>query len=192
MANRRLRWTFVAAALSAVVVIAPPALAGAGDLDPTFGDGGKVVADLQAPGSNSAYAAAVQPDGKIVVLGNKAGQAASNEFALLRYDRDGTLDPTFGDDGMALGLARIEAHFFINRLFLQENALLEGIGKVRHIPAVIVHGRYDVICPVATADALHEAWPEAEYKIIPEAGHSAMEPAIRAALIEATRKFAEG
>ena len=98
----------------------------------------------------------------------------------------------FGDDGLALGLARIEAHFFINRLFLEEGALLEGIEKIRQIPAVIVHGRYDVICPVATADALHQVWPEAEYHIVPEAGHSAMEPAIRAALIEATRKFAAG
>ena len=98
----------------------------------------------------------------------------------------------FTDDSMALGLARIEAHYFINRLFLGEDALLGGLDRVRHIPAVIVHGRYDVICPVATADALHRAWPEADYQVIPEAGHSAMEPAIRAALIAATRKFAEG
>ncbi len=96
----------------------------------------------------------------------------------------------FADDGMALGLARIEAHYFVNRLFLSEGALLAGVEKIRHIPAVIIQGRYDMVCPAATADALHQAWPEADYQVIPEAGHSAMEPGIRSALIAATRKFA--
>ncbi|MDJ0610704.1 MAG: prolyl aminopeptidase [Kiloniellales bacterium] len=98
----------------------------------------------------------------------------------------------FTDDGMALGLARIEAHYFVNRLFLEEGALLAGVETIRDIPAVIVQGRYDMVCPTATADALHQAWPEANYQVIPEAGHSAMEPGIRAALVAATRKFAAG
>ncbi len=98
----------------------------------------------------------------------------------------------FTDDGMALGLARIEAHYFVNRLFLEEGALLAGVETIRDIPAVIVQGRYDMVCPTATADALHQAWPEADYQVIPEAGHSAMEPGIRAALVAATRKFAAG
>ena len=98
----------------------------------------------------------------------------------------------FADDGMALGLARIEAHYFVNRLFLADGALLDGVERIRDIPAVIVQGRYDMVCPTATADALHQAWPEADYQVIPEAGHSAMEPGIRAALVAATRKFAAG
>jgi len=89
----------------------------------------------------------------------------------------------------ALGLARIEAHYFRNNLFDPETKLLDQVHLLRHIPAVIVHGRYDMICPVATADELHRAWPEADFKIIPDAGHSAMEPGTRAALVTATDRF---
>ncbi|MCH9020084.1 MAG: prolyl aminopeptidase [Proteobacteria bacterium] len=95
----------------------------------------------------------------------------------------------FQRDVMALGLARIEAHYFINDIFLPPNALIEGIGRLREIPAVIVQGRYDVVCPIVTADEVARAWPEAAYKIIADAGHSAMEPGIRAALIEAMEGF---
>lgn len=95
----------------------------------------------------------------------------------------------FGADGIALGLARIEAHYFANDIFLPENALLQGVGVIRDIPAVIVQGRYDVVCPIVTADALHQAWPEADYQVIPDAGHSAMEPGIRRALVAAMEGF---
>jgi proline iminopeptidase len=91
----------------------------------------------------------------------------------------------FGEDRMALGLARIEAHYFANRIFLPENSLLERIDQVRAIPAVIIQGRYDMVCPIVTADDLHRAWPEADYRVVPDAGHSAMEPGIRRALIAA-------
>ena len=90
---------------------------------------------------------------------------------------------------MALGLARIEAHYFANRIFLPENALLDNVARVRRIPAVIVQGRYDIVCPIATADDLRRAWPEAEYVVVPDAGHSAMEPGIRRALVAAMEKF---
>ena len=95
----------------------------------------------------------------------------------------------FGDDTMALGLARIEAHYFTNRIFLPDNALLEGIERIRHIPAIIVQGRYDTVCPIVTADELHRAWPEADYQVVSDAGHSAMEPGIRRALVAATERF---
>ena len=88
-----------------------------------------------------------------------------------------------------IGLARIEAHYFKNSIFLPANALLEGVGRIRHIPAAIVQGRYDVVCPIATADALHRRWPEADYAVVPDAGHSAMEPGIRRALVAATEAF---
>jgi proline iminopeptidase len=96
---------------------------------------------------------------------------------------------SFAQDTVALGIARMEAHYFINDIFLPENALLQNIGKIRHIPTAIVQGRYDLVCPIETADELARAWPEAEYTIVPDAGHSAMEPGIRSALIEATDRF---
>ena len=95
----------------------------------------------------------------------------------------------FGRDRMALGIARLEAHYFINGVFLPENALLERVERIRHIPGVIVQGRYDIVCPPVTAETLHQAWPEAQYQIIPDAGHSAMEPGIRRALVAATEHF---
>ena len=95
----------------------------------------------------------------------------------------------FGEDGMALSLARIEAHYFANRIFLPEGALLEGVARIRDIPAAIIQGRYDVVCPIATADDLHRAWPEADYRIVPDAGHSAMEPGIRRALVTAMERM---
>lgn len=96
-----------------------------------------------------------------------------------------------GEDNHALGLARIEAHYFRNNRFTPEDRLLRDVHKVRHIPAVIVQGRYDVVCPIVSADELHRTWPEAEYRVVPDAGHSAMEPGIRAALVQATERFKE-
>ena len=95
----------------------------------------------------------------------------------------------FAADRVALGLARIEAHYFRHDIFLPENALLENIGRIRHIPGVIVQGRYDIVCPTVSADDLHHAWPEAEYVIVNDAGHSAFEPGIRSRLVEATEAF---
>jgi proline iminopeptidase len=95
----------------------------------------------------------------------------------------------FGEDRMALGLARIEAHYMKHGIFMPENALLDGIGLIRHAPAVIVQGRYDAVCPIVTADALARAWPEAKYAIVPDAGHSAMEPGIRAQLLSAVERM---
>jgi proline iminopeptidase len=95
----------------------------------------------------------------------------------------------FGDDRLALGLARIEAHFFSRHLYTSENDLIARIGAVRHLPATIVQGRYDMVCPIASADSLARAWPEAEYVIVPDAGHSAMEPGIREQLVLATDRM---
>ena len=91
---------------------------------------------------------------------------------------------------MALAIARIECHYFVNDCFLDENQLLRDIGKVRGIPAILVHGRYDVLCPVETAFELSQAWPEAHLRIVPDAGHSAFEPGITHELVMATDTFA--
>jgi proline iminopeptidase len=95
----------------------------------------------------------------------------------------------FSSDALAYALARIETHYFVNDLFMQEDALLKGVDKIRDIPGVIIQGRYDMVCPITTANALHEAWPEAEYVVVPDAGHSAMEPGIRAALVRASERL---
>jgi proline iminopeptidase len=95
----------------------------------------------------------------------------------------------FAGDVVALGLARIEAHYFTHDIFMPSNALLDKVNRVRNIPAVIVQGRYDAVCPIVTADDLHRAWPEAEYIVVPDAGHSAWEPGISAELVKATERY---
>jgi len=95
----------------------------------------------------------------------------------------------FSADALALGLARMEAHYFRNDIFLPENFLLANVDKLRKIPSFIVQGRYDLVCPIRNADDLHRAWPEARYIIVPDAGHSAMETGTRAALVAGMEGF---
>ena len=95
----------------------------------------------------------------------------------------------FGDDVVALGLARIEAHYFAHDSFLPAGGLLAHVDRIRHLPCVIVQGRYDMVCPAVSAFELAAAWPEAELHVVPDAGHSAWEPGIRAQLIAATERF---
>lgn len=96
----------------------------------------------------------------------------------------------FGQAHTALSLARIECHYFMHQSFLAENQIIVSANAIKDIPGVIVHGRYDVVCPVEQAWALHRAWPQAQLRIIPDAGHSATEPGIVDALISATDQFA--
>jgi len=86
----------------------------------------------------------------------------------------------------ALTVAKIEAHYFRNGVIPAEKSLLRGIDKIRAIPTTIIQGRYDVICPIFTAHKLHAVWPEADYIVVPDGGHSALDPAIRSRLLEAT------
>jgi proline iminopeptidase len=102
---------------------------------------------------------------------------------------DPELVRSFLDDVRALGIARIEAHYFINDLFMVPDRLLNGIGRIRHLPARIIQGRYDMVCPIAAADRLRHAWPEAAFQIVEDAGHSALEPGTRRALADATNAF---
>jgi proline iminopeptidase len=97
----------------------------------------------------------------------------------------------WGEEEFALAVARIECHYFVNAGFFErEDQLLADIDRIRQIPAVIVQGRYDVVCPMQTAWDLHEAWPEADFRVVPEAGHSAFEPGITHELIAATDRYA--
>lgn len=94
-----------------------------------------------------------------------------------------------GMEHEALTLARLEAHYMAHDMFLAERQLLAGVGAIRHLPAILVQGRYDMVCPIAAADELARAWPEAYYEIIPDAGHSAFEPGVTRALAGATEAF---
>ncbi len=96
----------------------------------------------------------------------------------------------FRDPHVALSLARIECHYFMNQSFLEPNQLLRDAHRLADIPGTIVHGRYDVVCPLDQAHALHRAWPRAKLEIIPDAGHSAGEPGIVDALVRATDELA--
>lgn len=95
----------------------------------------------------------------------------------------------FASDVVALGLARIEAHYFANDIFLPLNSLLENAHRLRQIPSVIVQGRYDMVCPIVTAHELKYEWPEARYVVVPDAGHSVWEPGICGALMGALDDF---
>ncbi|MFI4869757.1 MAG: prolyl aminopeptidase [Steroidobacterales bacterium] len=96
----------------------------------------------------------------------------------------------FENPDYAAAFARIEAHYFVNRGFLDsDDQLLRDIEHIRHIPAVIIQGRYDIVCPMRSAWDLHRAWPEAELRIVPDAGHSAFEPAITRELVAATDRL---
>lgn len=93
-------------------------------------------------------------------------------------------------DAYALSLSRIEAHYFKHHCFLEPDELMSRLDAVRHLPAIIVQGRYDIICPFATAHKLHLAWPNSELEVALDAGHSGMEPAISRALVLAAQRMA--
>jgi proline iminopeptidase len=97
----------------------------------------------------------------------------------------------FGGDRFALAFARIECHYFANKGFFEsDDWLLAHAGRLKSIPGIIIQGRYDVVTPMETAWALHRAWPEAHFVVVPDAGHTATEPGLADALISATDRFA--
>lgn len=101
-------------------------------------------------------------------------------------------EQAFAADNFATALAKIESHYFVNRGFFEpEDQLLAGIDRIRHIPAAIVQGRYDVVCPPTTALDLAERWPEADLRIVADAGHSAFEPGIASELIAAIGRLSK-
>lgn len=102
---------------------------------------------------------------------------------------DAKVAEAFADPHLALSLARIECHYFNNRIFLPENRLLDRAERLRGLPGILVHGRYDLPCPIEQAFALHRAWPDSRLDLVAEAGHSAHEQGIATALVEATREM---
>ena len=136
------------------------------------------------------YQRLTSPDDKIRLEAARAWSIWEASTSRLFPDLD--LKQKFGIDAFAEAFARIECHYFINKGFIDpEDKLLLNIDRIRKIPAVIVQGRYDVVCPMMSAWELHRAWPEAEFIVVADAGHSMSEPGIRTCLIEATDKFAD-
>jgi proline iminopeptidase len=135
------------------------------------------------------YQRLTSPDAQTRLEAARAWSVWEASTSKLYQDRG--LMQIFGENHFADAFARIECHYFINKGFFEvEDQLLRNIDRIRHIPGVIVQGRYDVVCPMVSAWELHRAWPEAELIVVPDAGHSMTEPGIRSALIEATDKFA--
>ncbi|MBE3026567.1 prolyl aminopeptidase [Janthinobacterium sp. BJB1] len=96
------------------------------------------------------------------------------------------------NDALDLGVGRLESHYMANLGFMEEDQLIRDMGRIAHLPAVIVQGRYDAICPPLSAYRLHQAWPGSQLEMIPDAGHGALEHGIASALVRATGRFAPG
>jgi proline iminopeptidase len=129
------------------------------------------------------------PDRKVMIAAARIWSAW--EGSTIHLQPDPRTVASFKKPAYAAAFARIECHYFLNRGFMRsDNQLLEDIDRIRQIPAVIVHGRYDVLCPAKIAWELHRAWPQAQLRIVPDAGHSAFEPGITHELISATDRFA--
>ena len=97
----------------------------------------------------------------------------------------------FAQPYVALSIARIECHYFINNAFLEPDQILRDMDRIKDIPGVIIHGRYDIVCPLENAWELHQAWPQSRLQIIDGAGHAASEPGILSALVQACDDMAE-
>ena len=128
---------------------------------------------------------------------NEVERMAAAEAWSLWEGRAATLLPSeaveghYGNPYVALALARIECHYFQHDTFLEPDQILRDAGRLKGIPGVLVHGRYDLICPLENAWQLHRAWPDSELEVIQEAGHSASEPGMIDALVRATDRFGE-
>ena len=130
------------------------------------------------------------------LFGDDAAQGVAAARAWGRYEGrtihllpDLQVEESFASDAVALGVGRLEAHYFRHGGFFSDEQLLGNVDRIRHLPCTIIQGRYDVICPPLTAWRLHQAWPEASFHIIQDAGHGAFEPGITRALVRATEQF---
>jgi proline iminopeptidase len=135
------------------------------------------------------YRRLTSPDPEVITAAARAWSIWEGTTSRLHVDPDAV--SRFGEDRFAEAFARIEAHYFVHGAFLRSDTqLLDDVPKIAHIPAVIVQGRYDVVCPAASAWALHKQWPTSKLVIVPDAGHSMKEPGILSELVQATDDFA--
>ena len=128
------------------------------------------------------------PDRAVALAAARSWSVYEGSGCTLLPDPDFTA--AFAEEHMAWNVARLEAHYFRNQRFEPDDLLLRRIERIRHLPAFIVHGRYDLICPIEGAEDLHRAWPEAEYVIIDDAGHASREPGTARELVAACRRLA--
>lgn len=134
------------------------------------------------------YKRLTDPDKSVQLAAAK--RWAQWEAATLSLKPDPKRIANFGVEDFAIAFARIECHYFINRgFFSRDDQLIANVDLIRHIPCIIVQGRYDVVTPAKTAFDLTSVWPEAEFIVIDDAGHTAIEPGISAALVMAGEKF---
>jgi len=134
------------------------------------------------------FARLTDPDPAVHMAAARAWAAYEAGCSVLVPQTGGSAVPP-GGDAAALALARLSAHYFRHRMFLADAPILDGLTRVSHLPCTIVQGRYDVVCPIATTETLHRAWPGSDLVVVAEAGHSALEPGIRGALVAATESF---
>jgi len=127
------------------------------------------------------------PDDVMRMATAKAWSIWEARCATLRPNHD--VVEHFSDPHVAMSMARIEAHYFVNGIFLEPNQLLRDAPKLEDVPGIIVHGRYDIICPLDNAFDLHHRWPQSKLEIVRDAGHSALEPSIIDALVRATQEM---
>jgi proline iminopeptidase len=133
------------------------------------------------------YRRLIDPDAAIHLPAAHAWDLYEGSCSTLLPAKDGP--PRIDTDAATLAIARIEAHYFVHAGFLAPNELLERVDRIRHLPCTIVQGRYDIVCPPATADTLARAWPEAAFVIVPDAGHSVREPGITRELVAAVHRM---
>lgn len=135
------------------------------------------------------YRRLTSPDAAVRAAAAKAWSTWEGATSKLLINTD--MIARYGNDAFADAFARIECHYFTHRgWFDADDQLLRDVHKIRHIPGVIVQGRYDVVCPMKSAWDLHRAWPEAQFVVVPDAGHAASEKGTLSALIEATDRYA--
>jgi proline iminopeptidase len=136
----------------------------------------------------SYYRRLTSPDEKVLLEAARAWSIWESALSYIRMNKNYV--KRAGDADFAAAFARIECHYFINGGFLErEGQLLEDVHRIRHIPATIVQGRFDVVCPMRSAWDLHRAWPEADFRVVSDAGHSAFEPGIARELVKATDRY---
>jgi proline iminopeptidase len=138
---------------------------------------------------DSYYRRLINPDPSVHMLAAKAWCQYESQCSVLDVNFQNIKQPSDFINKKALALARIEVHYFRNGMFIDDGYIIHNISAVHGIPATIIQGRYDIICPIITADKLSNAWPGSNYIIVPNTGHSALEKSTRHELVKSTEKF---
>jgi proline iminopeptidase len=132
----------------------------------------------------------IDPDSAVQARAARAWSMWEGETITLLHNQG--YSDQFGDEHYAIAFARIENHYFVNEGWFEEGQLIRNAHRLKNIPGVIIQGRYDIATPPKSAWELHKAWPEAQFIMVPDAGHAVSEPGITHHLIEATDAFARG